>query len=284
MIRLDKKWIKSFNEDFGKGEGIMYKVILVEDEEIIRKGLMFTVHWEEYDCTVVADCSSGEEGILAIQEYHPDIVITDINMPVVDGLEMIRRTYEEQEYSAIILSGYSDFEYAQTAIRYGVLGYLLKPLKRAELKEVLQRAVKECERREFYNKNHRLPEHLSEEFLSDAEISYAGDDRVVHQMLDFVKENYKYRIGMKDLEKTLNYSDTFLNKKFKEAMGTTFMEFVNRYRIHRALELMTREGIAIQDVAWQCGIGEYKYFRSVFKKYLGCSPREFMQDFAKTQK
>ena len=82
----------------------MYKVVIVEDEEIIRKGLMFTIHWTDLECTVVADCGNGEEGVKAIQEFRPDIVITDINMPVVDGLEMIRRTFEEYEYAAVILS------------------------------------------------------------------------------------------------------------------------------------------------------------------------------------
>ena len=61
---------------------------------------------------------------------------------------------------------------------------------------------------------------------------------------------------MSDLVKRMNYSDTFLNKKFKEAMGTTFMEYVNRYRIQRAIEMLMNEGMAVQEVAWKCGIGE----------------------------
>ncbi len=256
----------------------MYKVVIVEDEEIIRKGLMFTVHWTDLECTVVADCGNGEEGVKAIQEFRPDIVITDINMPVVDGLEMIRRTCEEYEYAAVILSGYSDFEYAQTAIRYGVLGYLLKPLKTSEIIEAIEKAKKECEKRNIFRSHREKPEKLTKNFLEEFHSGYTGNDELIQQMLLFIKENYGQKIVMNDLEKRFNYSSTFLNKKFKEAMGTTFMEYVNRYRVRQAIDMMTNQRMPLQKVAWECGIGEYKYFSTVFKKYLGCSPKEYLAD------
>lgn len=254
----------------------MYKVLVVEDEDIIRKGLVFSIPWEKFDCTVIDSCANGLGGIKAIQSMRPDIVITDINMPMVDGLEMIRQTCEEVEYSAIILSGYSEFEYAQSAIRYGVLGYLLKPLKMAELMEAIERAKRECEKRKRYQVNPQAVASLTQEFAAEIRLDYHGDDFLVKQMLDFIKEHYQQKVLMSNLEKELNYSGTFLNKKFKEAMGTTFMEYMNRYRILQAIEMMTKEKLPVQEVAWKCGIGEYKYFSSVFKKYLGCSPKEYL--------
>lgn len=256
----------------------MYKVLIVEDEDIIRRGLVFSLHWDDLDCAVVADCANGEEGVLAIRRYNPDIVITDISMPVMDGLKMIQNTYEMYEYAAIILSGYSDFEYAQSAIRYGVLGYLLKPLRKQELREAVERAKKECQRRDFYKSHQSQPLRLAEDFIKEFRTSYSGNDKVVHQMMDFVTVHYQQKILMSDLQKELNYSDTFLNKKFKEAIGTTFMEYVNRYRIRQAIDMMSEQNMTLQDIAWKCGIGEYKYFNIVFKKYLGCSPREYMSD------
>jgi len=254
----------------------MYKVLIAEDEEIIRKGLMFSVNWQELDCTVISDCSNGDEGIRKILECHPDIVITDINMPMVDGLEMIRRTYEEVEYSTIIISGYSNFEYAQTAIQYGVLGYLLKPLKRNEIIKAVERAKKERDIRMAYFERKYSAQKLTNNFIKETEIAYSGGDTLVKQMLDYVKEHYNQKIGMKDVVKELKYSDTFLNKKFKEATGTTFMEYVNRYRILQAILMITEKKLTVQEAAWRCGIGEYKYFHIVFKKYLGCSPKEYI--------
>lgn len=254
----------------------MYKVLVVEDEDIIRKGLVFSVRWADFDCVVIGECANGKEGIEAIRNLQPDIVITDINMPIVDGLEMIRQTYETEEYSAIILSGYSEFEYAQSALRYGVLEYLLKPLKNAEIRDAIEKAKRECEKRKKYHSDPPFADRLAEEFICESQIDYRGDDVLVKQMLDFIRQNYQKKVLMSDLEKQLNYSSTFLNKKFKEATGTTFMEYMNRYRILQAIELMRTQNMPVQEVAWKCGIGEYKYFSSVFKKYLGCSPKEYL--------
>ena len=91
----------------------MYRVLLVEDEEIIRKGIRYSVPWEECGCSVVGEAENGAAGKEKIAELHPDIVITDITMPVKNGLEMIADTREKFNYIAIILTGYSEFEYAQ---------------------------------------------------------------------------------------------------------------------------------------------------------------------------
>lgn len=254
----------------------MYKVVVIEDEDIIRKGLLFLIDWAKHNCSVVSDCANGQEGLAAIQTFRPDIVITDISMPIMDGLEMIRRTYESYDYSAIILSSYSDFEYAQNAIRYGVLRYLLKPLKKAELEEAIDKAVTECEKKRYYTSSSFSMRESAEEFLQENSQSYSGSDVLITEIMDFIHENYQKKILMSDLVKKINYSDTFLNKKFKEAVGTTFMEYVNRYRIQKAVLMLMDQELPVQEVAWKCGIGEYKYFNTVFKKYLGCSPKEFM--------
>lgn len=91
----------------------MYRVLLVEDEEIIRKGIRYSVPWEECGCSVVGEAENGAVGEEKIAELQPDIVITDITMPVKNGLEMIADTREKFNYIAIILTGYSEFEYAQ---------------------------------------------------------------------------------------------------------------------------------------------------------------------------
>ena len=120
----------------------MYRVLLVEDEEIIRKGIRYSVPWEECGCSVVGEAENGAVGEEKIAELQPDIVITDITMPVKSGLEMIADTREEYKYIAIILTGYSEFEYAQQAIRNGVSDYVLKPLDMDEMRTALEKAVR----------------------------------------------------------------------------------------------------------------------------------------------
>lgn len=253
----------------------MYRVVIAEDEDIIRKGLVYSIPWADMGCTVVGEAANGVEGVALIQRLEPDIVVADINMPILDGLGMIRQTYEQYDYSAIILSGYSNFEYARTAIRYGVTGYLLKPLKREDLAEAIRDAKEKCMQRRSWMSHKKEKEEWKNIQLIPKEGTSSEDDAVVKEMLAFIRQHYREKLVLQDVVDALNYSETFLNKKFKKQMGTTFIEYLNRFRIQKALELLREGRTAVQDVSWQCGIGDYKYFNMVFKKYIGCSPKEY---------
>lgn len=256
----------------------MYKVIVAEDEDIIRKGLVYSVPWAEMDCSVVGEARNGVEGVELIKRLEPDIVMADINMPVMDGLEMIRETYEDYNYSAIILSGYSNFEYARNAIRYGVTGYLLKPLKKEDLAEAVKDAKEKCMlRRTWLDRRQEREKWKNIQLIPKEEVS-REDDAVVREMLAFIARHYREKMVLQDVVDALNYSETFLNKRFKKQMGTTFIEYLNRFRIQKALELLKDGKTAVQDVSWMCGIGDYKYFNMVFKKYIGCSPKEYVSE------
>ncbi|MBD3921782.1 response regulator transcription factor [Paenibacillus sp. PR3] len=119
----------------------MRKVILVDDEMFARKGLVGLIPWENYGFEVVGEAEDGEEALALIEQTEPDLVITDIRMPVLDGLELIQAVQARQGKAIrfIIISGYGDFKYAQQAVRYGVQDYLLKPIDENELVDSLVR-------------------------------------------------------------------------------------------------------------------------------------------------
>lgn len=252
----------------------MYQVLLVEDEDIIRRGIRNSILWEELGCHVAGEASNGEEGVAAIRELRPDIVITDINMPVMDGLAMIAQTKIEYDYAAIILSGYSDFEYAREAIRHGVSGYVLKPLNMGEMKEALEQAVLELEKIHSLKQQNEKTGQMGSITLLDAKKSY--QDPVVVQVLAYIAKNYQNKITLADLEQEVHYSERYINHKFQNEVGTTVIEYLNRYRIQKALSLIKESEIPLSEIGWECGIGEYKYFNYVFKKYIGCSAKEYL--------
>lgn len=161
-------------------------LLLVDDEAEIRSGLRNNVPWEQYDIKLIGTACNGAEALEMIRWYEPDIVITDIQMPVINGLEMIRQAKEEgHDCCFVILSGYDDFQYAKQAIRYDVREYLLKPIILPELSDILNRLkteiiTKRLSRKEelstlkdlrettiFIRKNQLIPELLRGELRAD---------------------------------------------------------------------------------------------------------------------
>ena len=119
------------------------KVLLVDDEQIIRRGIRTFIPWEELGCSLAGEASDGFEALSLMEEIGADIVITDIRMPGMDGLKLageLERSYPKCR--VIILTGYGDFEYARQAIKYNVADYLLKPVGEEELTEVLKKTVR----------------------------------------------------------------------------------------------------------------------------------------------
>ena len=262
----------------------MYRVLVVEDEDIIRKGLLYTVKWEEMGCTVVGEARNGVEGEEQIEKLNPDIVLVDINMPIMTGLEMLEKTWKKYHYSAIILSGYAEFEYAQKAITYGVVGYLLKPLKMKELKKNVELAIQKRENIKNLAVNQQERGSLGSIRIIDELTREQQEDEIVGKMLQYIQQHFSEKVTLGDIVEEMNYSETFLNNKFKKKMGTTFIEYLNRYRVQKAIEMLQTGEENIQEIAWKSGIGEYKYFNTVFKKYVGCSPKEFRFRLKKNEK
>ncbi|MCD9023726.1 response regulator transcription factor [Cohnella silvisoli] len=120
---------------------LMFKVLLVDDEMYVRRGLRNLIDWHESGFEIVDEADNGADALRLIEEIRPDLVITDIRMPVLSGLELIGQVNETGRFNIpfIILSGYGDFKYAQQAVRYNVHDYILKPVDEDELRAALQK-------------------------------------------------------------------------------------------------------------------------------------------------
>lgn len=139
----------------------MYKMIVVDDEYLVRLGITETVDWKEQGVEVVATAVNGKDGLEKIRALNPDVVISDVKMPVMSGVEMVKTLHEENfDGMTIMLSGYNDFEYAKSALEAGVFRYLLKPIDNEELIATVKTA---CEKLEKRRKQERL--------LADVDIS-----------------------------------------------------------------------------------------------------------------
>ena len=144
-------------------------MIIVDDEPVVREGLEYIIEWEKEEFRIIGSAGNGIEGLQEIKEKQPDLVITDIKMPGLNGLEMIEEAKKSQpETKFIVLSGYSDFNYAQNAIALGTLHYLLKPIDEKELIKILGEVRRQLEKQRIEKTTKR---HY-EDYLTNRSIFY----------------------------------------------------------------------------------------------------------------
>ncbi len=257
----------------------MYKVLVVEDEDIIRKGLVFMMDWTSVDCLVVGEAADGEEGLKKIEEVKPDIVITDVKMPFKDGLEMLEESIRKYKYEAIIITGFSEFEYAKKAISLGVNEYVLKPVDFDELKRILLNLSKKLKsKKDINNLEDAIKDiGLYKEILNIEHLSLIESaDDLTQKVMSYITKHYPEKITLDDLADLFETSKVTLNNKFKEDTTYTINDFINRYRILKSLELLKKKDLMIYQAATESGFQDYKYYSQVFKKYTGYSPSEFI--------
>lgn len=254
----------------------MYRVLIVEDEDIIRKGLIFTMDWTKYGCTVAGEAVDGNDGLKKIAEVKPDIVITDVKMPFKDGLQMLFESNEKSIYETIIISGYSEFNYAQKAISLGVSNYLLKPIDMNDLGKALTKLTNKISQKRIIQKAICENENDISKKVLDLSFYQQHNVKYVDIMLDYIKQHYKEKISIVDLCNKLYVSSTYLNIQFKKETNYTFNDFLNRYRILRSIELLKTGKLKIYQIAEFVGFQDYKYYIQVFKKYVGCAPMKFL--------
>lgn len=256
----------------------MHKVLIVEDEDIMRKGLMLMPKWQDVNCIVVGEAINGQDGLEKIQTYLPDIVICDINMPVMDGLEMLEKSINKYGYDAIIVSGYGEFEYARKGISLGVTEYLLKPIDYPKLYEAI-RKIQSKRNEDIHIKNaiHQIDVEKKKLGILEYKERKSGN-RYVALMVQIIHDKYATRLTLNDISEECQMSCTYLNVKFKDETGYTFNDYLNRYRIQKAIDLLRENQYKIYEIADMVGFYDYKYFIKVFKKYTGCSPARFINE------
>ena len=246
----------------------MKRVVVVEDEALVRRGIVLTVDWAGVDCTVVGEATNGEEGLELVRRHRPDIIVTDIKMPRMDGIEMLRQLRAEGSDAAVILlTAYSDFTYAQAAVKLGAVDYLLKPFHDGELEEAVLRLNRGGEET---GKTPARPGGI--------ELPAGAKSKYVMETLRYISEHYaETDMGISQVAASLGISEGHLSHVFKRETGRTLGSYVTDYRIQRAKELLRDCRSKVYEVAEQVGYRDITYFSATFKKSVGVSPSEYQK-------
>ena len=276
---------------------IMYKVAIVDDEPVIVRGLTKMIPWESYNCRVVGTAGDGQEGMKLIREQKPDILISDICMPGIDGLTMIAGMKSEFGHMQITrLTGFRDFDYAQQAIRLGVTRFLLKPSKMDELEEAVRVMIENLEKQGITGKEDGTDEGVGEntpkaegnregeEGKEKAEPSEGKEGEetdspascfIVKNALAYIEENYREKLKLSDVADQIYVSQWHLSKLLNKHTGQNFSEILNTIRIEKAKELLKDPSLRIGDIAEEVGFLDVAHFSRVFKKQAGISANEY---------
>lgn len=249
------------------------KLMIVDDEPKIRKGLLKLLGARE-GWQVSGGFEDAHSALTALYDQEADVIVTDIKMPEVSGLELIRQIRERnQEIRIVILSGHSNFAYAQKAIELGVTRYLLKPTNPRELIAVLEGIEKELEpAREEGEQEGQIQGDTAADNLADGD---SVGNLLVQKAIRYVEVHYGGRITLKDMSEELHLSPNYLCELFKRHTGKNLMEYVTEYRMIKARTYLNHVEYKVSDVAEMVGYKEAKYFSSAFKKTYGITPLEY---------
>ncbi len=235
----------------------MFKLVIVDDEYYTLEGMREILDWSKYDITIAGTAADGTEGLRVIRETDADIVIADICMSEMNGLDMLEQL-RKQDYHGrvIILSGYQSFEYAQRSIDLKVEKYLTKPINREKLEAVIEQIVREF--REERGGGHSIePPELFSKILSEIDL------------------HYREELSLSHLAEQFYCSPVYISKAFKRYVGMNYLEYITKKRIDAAKELLAHSSMLIDEVMSEVGYQDAKHFRNLFKKQVGISPSEY---------
>ena len=243
-----------------------YKIVMAEDEELQLNSLVKKVEKFCPGFTVVGTAQTGSQAYKLICEKAPDILISDIRMPVMSGIELMEKArimFPELQF--IIISGFSEFEYARSAIRLQVSDYLLKPVETEELQKALNKI------------RLKLQERAQEEsaaFNGDSENKTA--EQVAFAVIEYLQHHYNEEVNLNQIASALHYSPSYLTKIFVQQYDTTPSKYMISLRMQKAQQLLAHNPeLSVRQIGETVGYPEQGYFSRIFKKYVGVSPLEY---------
>lgn len=245
-----------------------YSVIVAEDEALLLENLCKKINNSGTGFEVIGSAPTGIQALELVEKLNADVLITDIRMPVMDGLTLIQKVHARYpSIDIIITSGFSEFEYARVALQNQVCEYLLKPVDNEILRETLLR-LKE---------KYMLEQNTLENIFCQA--SCAKTPAQIAELLrDYLIQNFNQDINLNLIAHNMNYSSSYLTKIFCQHYDCTPSKYLISLRMQKAQQLLAHHSeLSIRQIGEVVGYPEQGYFSRIFKKQTGVSPLEYRE-------
>ena len=235
------------------------KVMLVDDEVIILEGFRKLFDWGLYGCEIVCEATDGMMAVNYAKTYKPDIVVMDINIPIISGLEAIRIIQEHRPDTAYnVVSGYDEFSYCREALRLQVADYILKPVNFAGFGKVIE----DLKVKLLHEKMEKEKQKLTPD----------SDNRLIYRMTEYLQDHLSEDISLQILSDEFYLNSAYISRIFKNETGVNYHAYLTRLRMERAKKLLLTTDESIAKIALQVGFQDYRTFTKVFKNEVGELP------------
>ncbi|MDR6724426.1 YesN/AraC family two-component response regulator [Paenibacillus amylolyticus] len=276
----------------------MWKVLLVEDEVFVRESVREIISWEELGYTVIGESGNGTEALAMIIQDTPDLVLTDIVMPGMDGLELLKQTRQAGlKTKFIMLTCMGEFEYVRRAMEYGASNYILKlSMSVNSLRDTLRKVSAELgtsaeERMEEGHQEVSSPTPLitstsasltiSPEPLSETDLPFipVREPVVKHpeisKIIEYIGQHYDQDITVKSMSRYVMMGENYVSALFKKKTGHTLIHYLHGVRMEKAAEYLRETNLPVQEIGYRVGFGSDNYFIKIFKRWTGCTPSQY---------
>jgi YesN/AraC family two-component response regulator len=243
--------------------GELYTVLVVDDEKWAVLYLKSLFNRPDLGFQVIAACRHPAEAIAVLEKEKPDVLITDISMPEINGIQLIDHVrHADIPCEAVIISGFSEFSFARQAISLGVFEYIVKPATAQNATDVLTRLRKKLESKKTVpveNENQKFSE----------------DDSLFSKLLQYITQHYNHRLYLNELADQFGLTPNYCCTLFSKIKGMTFSQYVTDLRMAKAASLLKYPDLSINKIALMVGFDDYTYFNKIFKRIFQCTPTEF---------
>jgi len=238
---------------------MVHTILLVEDEKWVRTAIRRTIERTELPFKVVHECENGLDGLDWLKEHSVDLVFTDVRMPVMDGINFVEQLRQLKKQQGIIfISGYEDFNFVQSALRFGAIDYLLKPVEIEEMKECLTK----------WSKNLlSAPEPTI--VPSPLEIS------TIDKVIQYVKDSMPGEVTLYSAAEAVHLNPSYLSQLFKQKVNMNFSDYVLEQRLKEATKLLGHTSLTITEIGERLGYVDVAHFSKTFKKITGRTPSAY---------
>lgn len=253
---------------------IMYKLLIVDDESFIRRGIKELIDMKGLGISQVIEASNGAEALIKAKEFSPHIILADINMPIMNGLDFAFEARKILPNTKIaMITGYDYFDYTVTALKAGVDDYVLKPVSRDDITILLKKLVDKLHVEKADRIANKTIHELNGYIGAETDNSYS--DRLDRILKDNIS---KSTFSLLKLADELHLTSGYVSSKFREIYGLNFQDYVVKLRLSKAKLLLLSSDMKMYEIAEACGFDDPNYFSASFKRNIGTSPSQFRKE------